>query len=320
MTGQAPTAPLVSVGFPVYNGAAYLAEALDALAAQTLEDFEVIICDNASTDDTEAICRSFVARDRRMRYVRHEVNRGLVGNHTFALEQATGRYFVWAHHDNRHAPAFLERCVAVMEADPTVVYVTGRALLIDEGGRSISRVPGLDVRSPAPDERLREVIGLGSHRYKGQQGFGVYRTAALKQVPVLSTHVAWDRSLLAEVSLHGRFVEVPEDLFFYRKHSQQASSSFQTRAELWAWHDPSKANRIVFPNVRLGLDYLQAVRRAPLGDAERRRCYAVVARWPLHYWKLIALDCARAGVQLRSLAGRRFRVGGRPQPTHGAGT
>jgi len=191
-------------------------------------------------------------------------------------------------------------------------------LVIDEAGQPAGRVPGLEVASPSPHERFREVIGLGTHRYKGQQGFGVFRTSTLKSVPTLSTHVAFDRSLLAELSLHGRFVEVPEDLFFYRRHAQQASSSFQTRAELWVWHDPSKTNRVVLPNVRLGLDYLQAVRRAPFAGAERRRCYAVLARWPLHYWKLIALDVARAGLQVGARLRRRVRPS-EPQPTHGGG-
>ena len=315
MTGRSL---LASVGLPVYNGGAYLAEALEGLLAQELEDFELIVSDNASTDDTESICRSFADRDPRVRYIRQPVNRGLVWNHRYVLDQATARYFAWANHDDRHDPAYLARCVGVMDADPSVVYVTGQTVIIDEDGRPLRGVPSLDVSDAAPHRRLREVIGLGRHEYKGQQGFGVFRTDALRAVPTISTHVAFDRSLLAELSLHGRLAGVPEDLFFYRSHQQQASSSFRTRAELWAWHDPSKANRVVLPNVRLGLDYLQAVRRAPIDPAERRRCLAVLARWPAHHWKLLALDVARAGTQTVVLATRRVRPAASP-PTQGAG-
>jgi glycosyltransferase involved in cell wall biosynthesis len=315
MTGRSL---LASVGLPVYNGAAYLAEALEALLAQELDEFELIVSDNASTDDTESICRSFAARDPRVRYIRHPVNRGLVWNHRYVLDRATGRYFAWANHDDRHDPAYLARCVAVMEADPDVVYVTGQTVIIDQAGQPLRRVPSLDIAAASPHRRLREVIGLGCHEYKGQQGFGVFRTDALRAVPTISTHVAFDRSLLAELSLHGRLAGVPEDLFFYRSHQQQASSSFRTRAELWAWHDPSKANRVVLPNVRLGLDYLLAVRRAPVEPTERRRCLAVLARWPVHYWKLIALDVARAATQTVGLVARRARPAASP-PTQGAG-
>jgi glycosyltransferase involved in cell wall biosynthesis len=304
--------PRVTVAFPVYNGERYVGAALEGLLNQTFTDFELVISDNASTDGTEAICRSVAARDPRVRYVRHEVNRGLVWNHQFTLEQARGTYFTWANHDDLHAPAFLERCVAAMDHDPGVVHCNTRISLIDDEGRSIGAISGdFTIDSPFPHERLREVVGLGSHRYRGQQAFGLFRSSALASVPRLSTHVAWDRALLAELSLHGRFIEVPEALFFYRRHAQQASSSFQTRAQLWAWHDPSKANRIVFPNFRLGLDYVEAVARAPLTAPERRRCYAMLARWPVRYWKLLALDVARARPQAAALLARARTAGAR---------
>jgi glycosyltransferase involved in cell wall biosynthesis len=298
--------PGVTVTLPVFNGERYVATALEALLAQTFDDFELVISDNASTDGTEAICRSFAARDPRVRYVRHSINRGLVWNHRFALGQATGQYFAWANHDDIHGGTWLERCVAVMAADPSIVRCNTQTVIIDADGQPVGRVSGTcTIDSPQSHERYRELIGLGSHQYRGQQAFGLFRTAPLASIPALSTHVAWDRAMLAELSLQGRFVEIPEDLFFYRRHPQQASSSFRTRAGLSAWHDPSKANRIVFPNFRLGLDYLQAVRRAPISDAERRRCYAVLARWPLHYWKLLALDVSRAGPQASALVARR---------------
>jgi glycosyltransferase involved in cell wall biosynthesis len=302
--------PQVTVAFPVFNGERYVTGALEALLAQTFEDFELLISDNASNDGTPDICRSFAARDSRVRYVRHEVNRGLVWNHDFTLREARGTYFTWANHDDLHAPEFLERCVAAMDADPGLVHCNTQTRVIDAEGQPVGSISGsFTIASPEPHERLREVVGLGTHRYRGQQAFGLFRTATLESIPHLSTHVAWDRALLAELSLHGRFVEIPEPLFFYRRHAQQASSTFQSRAKLWAWHDPSKANRIVFPNFRLGMDYLQAVRRAPLAPEARRRCLAVLARWPVHYWKLLALDVSRAGPQasalLSSAAGRR---------------
>src|SRR3989442_1823225 len=71
--------PRVSVGMPVYNGERYLAEAVDSLLAQTYEDFELIICDNASTDRTGEIARSYAARDTRVRYARNEKNLGAGG-------------------------------------------------------------------------------------------------------------------------------------------------------------------------------------------------------------------------------------------------
>ena len=78
--------PRVSIGMPVYNGAKFIEAALDSLLAQTFEGFELIISDNASTDRTEVICRSYAARDNRIRYYRQEKNQGAIWNFNHVFE------------------------------------------------------------------------------------------------------------------------------------------------------------------------------------------------------------------------------------------
>src|SRR5690348_12812328 len=75
------TTPRVSIGLPVYNAENYLVEALDSLLAQTFTDFELIISDNASTDQTPALCQAYMAQDQRIRYVRNAQNQGSIYNH-----------------------------------------------------------------------------------------------------------------------------------------------------------------------------------------------------------------------------------------------
>src|SRR4051812_30904249 len=72
--------PLISIGVPAYNGARHIAEALESALAQDYTPLEVIVVDDASTDDTETICRRFAAADRRIRYVRNGRNLGAVAN------------------------------------------------------------------------------------------------------------------------------------------------------------------------------------------------------------------------------------------------
>ncbi|WNC86000.1 glycosyltransferase family 2 protein [Thermosynechococcus sp. QKsg1] len=86
----------LSIGMPVYNGAKFIREALDSLLAQTFTDFELIISDNASTDETEAICREYAAKDKRIRYVRQAQNLGAAANFKYVLDEARGEYFMWA--------------------------------------------------------------------------------------------------------------------------------------------------------------------------------------------------------------------------------
>ncbi|MEM7757352.1 MAG: glycosyltransferase family 2 protein [Cyanobacteria bacterium P01_A01_bin.40] len=72
--------PLISIGMPVYNGANFIREAFDSILSQTYENFELIISDNASTDETEKICREYMSQDSRFRYYRSQQNLGAAWN------------------------------------------------------------------------------------------------------------------------------------------------------------------------------------------------------------------------------------------------
>ena len=92
--------PVVSLGMPVFNGERYLATAIESVLGQTFDDFELLLCDNASTDATGDICRSFAGADPRVRYIRNPENLGAHPNFNRAFELATGRFFKWASHDD----------------------------------------------------------------------------------------------------------------------------------------------------------------------------------------------------------------------------
>jgi GT2 family glycosyltransferase len=73
--------PRVSIGVPVFNGARHLASCLDSLLAQTYDDLEIVVSDNASTDDTAAICSAYSRHDERIRYIRQQRNIGAAANY-----------------------------------------------------------------------------------------------------------------------------------------------------------------------------------------------------------------------------------------------
>ena len=104
-------APKVSIGIAVFNGENFLESALRSILAQTFEDFELIISDNASTDRTADICEQYASQDGRVLYLRQPANLGAQPNYNLLVGQARGRYFKWAAHDDMLAPTFLERCV-----------------------------------------------------------------------------------------------------------------------------------------------------------------------------------------------------------------
>src|ERR1700704_834024 len=92
-------APRVSIALPVFNGQNYLGAAVDSILAQTYRDFQLLISDNASPDGTQKICRHYVQRDQRIRYVRNPQNLGACANYNNAFRLSAGKYFKWAAHD-----------------------------------------------------------------------------------------------------------------------------------------------------------------------------------------------------------------------------
>src|SRR5260370_42328257 len=110
--------PRVSIGMPGYNGAKYVRRSVQSVLAQDYEDFELLISDNASTDETESICRELAERDGRIRYFRNERNVGASQNFNKVFRLASGTFFKWAAPDDGCHPTMLLRRVAVLERSP----------------------------------------------------------------------------------------------------------------------------------------------------------------------------------------------------------
>ena len=186
-----PSAPRVSIGLPVYNGADYLEAALDSIQAQTFGNFEVIICDNGSTDATESICRRYAEGDERVRYHRNERNLGAAKNYNCTLKLARAPYFRWACHDDRLAPRCLEACVEVLDTHPRVVCAYSLTQMIDAEGEPIEE-PGwirdLHLVDQSPSERFAHY--LRAYRWGGDGGqlFGLMRTDVLRASVELWQH------------------------------------------------------------------------------------------------------------------------------------
>src|SRR6266540_4481315 len=117
------TSPRLTIGVPVYNGGSLLSEMLQSLVRQTFTDFEMVISDNASTDDTSEIARRFADGDRRVRYHRNDTNIGAAPNFNRVFQLANNRgYFKWAGHDDLYKPTYLERCIDVPDREPVSFY------------------------------------------------------------------------------------------------------------------------------------------------------------------------------------------------------
>ena len=285
--------PTVSIGLPVYNGERFLAAALDAILAQTYADFEVIICDNASSDRTAAICQAYRAQDDRIRYHRNAENIGAAPNFNRTFELATGEYFKWFAADDLIAPDYLERCVAALEENPDAALCYTKVKVIDDSARVVGEhlVELQHADDPRPSVRFGEFIRFSPTCF---QVFGLYRAAVLARTPLIASHIGSDKSLIAEINLRGPLVALPAPLFFSRQHAERSVKL--DRDKLAAWYDASQAGRSKTPNWRKWREYGRAVQRVPLSRRERLACYGHLALWPFtgKNWALLALDLVSA--------------------------
>ncbi|MCP5410315.1 MAG: glycosyltransferase family 2 protein [Chromatiaceae bacterium] len=222
-------APVLSVGLPVYNGEKWIAEAIDSILVQNVEDLELIISDNASTDRTESICRAVAARDSRVRYYRNNTNIGLYRNFDRVFELATGKYFKWAADSDICLEGFFEKCVAVLDARDDVVLAYPRTLLLlwgPDGEEVVSEyINNLNIEDDRPSDRFRKY--LDRERINNVM-HGVIRASALRKTSLIRPLPGSDISMIAELSLLGKFIEIPEPLFARRFDPETSSMLMNT--------------------------------------------------------------------------------------------
>jgi glycosyltransferase involved in cell wall biosynthesis len=277
---------------PVFNGERYLDAAISSILAQSFGDFELVICDNASTDRTEPICRRFAAADPRIRYVRHPENLGAHPNYNRSFELSRGRYFKWAAHDDVLLPGFLEACVAALEESTDAALCQSDIDYIDEGGSSIgarqSHLPGAESSDPAT-----RFAALVLRAHDCQAMMGVFRRSVLERSMLLPSFHGADRAMLAQVALLGRYIHVPGALIQVRDHGERYSRSRKRPGERAAWHDTRAAARHAFPVWRTYRTYWQVVAAAPITAGVRAR-----ARLRLLEWWFRNFNAARMAVDL----------------------
>ncbi|OKH21017.1 glycosyltransferase family 2 protein [Chroogloeocystis siderophila] len=293
--------PRLSIGLPVYNGDRLLAKALDSILAQTYSDFELIISDNASTDRTQAICEGYAAKDSRIKYTRNERNIGGHNNFNRVFELATGEYFKWAAHDDICAPDFLEKCIQVLEANPSVVLCYPRTKLIDENEKFLPNncdENPLLTHSPKSYVRFRNlIIDSFAKPHRCLQLFGVMRRDILAKTPLLGNYPGADKVLLVKMALLGQYYEIPEYLFFNRHHAQRASKALANPYLRATWLDPTlKEGKLVFPQGRVLLGYINSINTTPIGLDQKIYCYLHLGIWLFKYKNALIKELIKAAI------------------------
>jgi glycosyltransferase involved in cell wall biosynthesis len=277
-------APTLSVGLAVYNGEKYLREAIESILTQTFADFELIISDNASSDGTQEICTEYASGDPRIRYHRNATNIGGANNENQTFRFSRGKYFRWAAHDDVCEPTLFEKTIDLLEENPDVVLCYCQSQAIDAEGKPLGIKSWNKASAPEPYRRFAALIRYDHHC---EATYGVVRSEVMRRTRLQLNYTDSDRTLLAELSLYGRFVEIPEPLFRKRFHEGNVYDDWRGRM---AWFDEAFENKIVFPHWLQFGDYFVTIGRVPLSAYQKARCYAAMVPWFILYGKSMAKD------------------------------
>ncbi len=215
----------VSVLLPIYNGERFLTEALQSLSQQTLVEFEVIICDDGSTDSSADIARQFADRDKRFKYVKNEVRQGLFGNYNECLRQAQGTYIKPFAQDDALEPQALERMVRILEDNPEValVSVARKSPREESGSQAIIR-PFPRSRQISANEVIRNNLILMSN-WVGEPSVVLYRRKHASTGFDTSLYHYGDLEYWFRILENGDFYYLDEVLSTFRRHEGQATSA-----------------------------------------------------------------------------------------------
>jgi len=207
-------APRASIGLPVRNGEQSIGRAIESVLGQSFGDLELVISDNASTDATLELCRSYAERDPRVRVFPNEENIGLLRNYNRVVELSTGEYFRWLGADDWLEPRYLEKTIAVLDARPECVGATTyQAFHSEDGERLYREHPGPWADDPDPTVRYVRMLWFLRADYRLMDpNYSLFRRQALLASHMQRFMPMGDFALALEMALKGSYFTVPECL------------------------------------------------------------------------------------------------------------
>lgn len=258
--------PLVSIGLFAYNEARFLRSTLESLLAQDYAGIEILISDNCSTDDTEAICREYAQRSSRIHYHRQPHNVGAAANSIHVLERARGKYFMWASGHDLWSPSLVSTCIDLLERHPSAALAYGPAHWIDECDHPWDKDSGwYDTRGMHAMQRFFTAFWGNAHPV-----LGVIRTRYLHELPKIHACAGADQIVLVDLALRGDFLHAPDAVWWRRQPRQRESHADRIRRYSSAdfglaksWLDRN------FPLLRMPLEQSRAVLRSRLAAGQK---------------------------------------------------
>ena len=215
--------PLVSIGLPIYNRPEGLIRAMNSLINQTYQNFEIIIADNCSPNpEVEKIAREYLEKDSRVRYYRHEFNKGWGFNTNFVIERSKGDYFMRATDDDWWNASFVEKIMGLMLMDKSASLGFCNYIAVDENGQKGEKYPDFlpllqEFTTQNKIQNIKNYINQFEGFGKSNLYFSIYKIEYLRSdfvYQALKDEVlAGDLQINLYCLLRGAFCVHPDELF-----------------------------------------------------------------------------------------------------------
>jgi glycosyltransferase involved in cell wall biosynthesis len=256
--------PLVSIGMPVYNGEKTLHRALASVLAQDYYPLEIIISDDGSNDGALSICREMTKDDPRVKIHASHQNRGAIWNFNNVYRLSSGKYFMWAAQDDVRDPKYVSKCIELLEQNKDAILCHSHYADVIESIDQVKCVRNLDAVSTVGGKCQRFIAsyrcGIGATAF-----YGLIRSEALKRTALWENYIGSDIALFNELALYGRFIQVPQILFWY-----YGRKAVRAPAVHFKFLDPSnKYPRIYFPFVVLAWKHIKIIARTSIPFFEK---------------------------------------------------
>lgn len=265
--------PDVSILVPAYYGASYLSDCIESVLAQTHQDWELLILDDCSGDDTFEIAKAYASIDSRLRVERNPRNLGLVGNWNRCIELSQGQWIKFVFQDDLIAPTCLEEMLAASTQD-TWLTVCRREFLYERGTSEETRrfyeqhptperVFGSGASFIAPEVVCNTAVDLYGVNFFGEPTATLIRRAAFARYGLFNPNLSMicDTEYWIRVSAHHGFTYLPITLANFRVHAGSTS----------AHHFAHRKYRITLDGVVLMHEYVHNPAFAPVRKAAQQR-------------------------------------------------
>jgi glycosyltransferase involved in cell wall biosynthesis len=226
---------MLTVAMPAWNASSFIAEAIESILTQKFNDFELLIIDDASTDNTAEIIKGF--NDPRIRFIQHTTNVGVTKTRKELISQADSMYFAWMDADDRSEPDRLYRQVAFLESHSSHCLCGTSAIVIDDHGKELGRT-----KMRLLDQEIKPGLLFGFPFINPTICFRLQALKSILNAIPANIEQAEDFLILCLLLQEGAFCNLSDPLYCYRNHesptriTNDRNRKAIVEGRIYGWH------------------------------------------------------------------------------------